>query len=600
MSELAYNLLWAWEPAIRALFRRLDPTLWKESGYNPVVMLGRVSQTALERAANDPRYMALYQMACQRFDVNMSAGVPNPGGKLIAYFSAEYGLTECMPVYSGGLGVLSGDHMKSASDLNLPLIGVALLYQLGYFRQFLNADGWQQERYLENDFYALPIHPANGPDGEQLVVYVELPAGPVAVRVWTMDVGRVKLLFLDTNTPLNTRAEDREIASQLYGGDNDTRIRQEIVLGIGGMRALEALGYKPTVFHMNEGHSAFLAIERIRLFIERQKLSFEEALEATRVNNVFTTHTPVPAGIDLFDPGLVYHYFNHFCRQANIEFDRFMALGRRNPQDGGEPLSMAILALNTSAYRNAVSRLHQHVSQEMWHSLWPTLPIWETPITSVTNGVHLPSWLNGDLADLYDQFLDPDWRHRWNDPGVWRQVKDIPDEELLEVHRRRKRRLIAFIRDRQTASAIRRKAAASELRHAAEVLEPYALTIGFARRFATYKRATLLFKDVERLKKILCDHERPVQVVIAGKAHPKDQPGKSFIREIVQLSRDADLWKHIVFIEDYDMKIARELVQGVDLWLNTPRRGEEACGTSADESRHEWRAESIRSRRLVR
>jgi glycogen phosphorylase len=599
MSELAYNILWAWEPAIRALFRRLDPTLWKESGYNPVVMLGRVSQNTLERAATDPRYIAQYHLACQRFDAHMRSDTgespkigessePHTDGKLIAYFSAEYGLTECMPVYSGGLGVLSGDHMKASSDLNLPLVGVALLYQLGYFRQYLNADGWQQERYLENDFYSLPIRPALGPnnapdnaaDGEQMVVYVDLPMGPVAIRIWTMDVGRVKMLFLDTNTPLNARSDDRAIASQLYGGDNDTRIRQEIVLGIGGMRALEALGYKPTVFHMNEGHSAFLAIERIRLFIERQKLTFDEALEAVRVNDVFTTHTPVPAGIDLFDPGLAYHYFNNYCRDAKIDFDRFMGLGRRNPQDGGEPLSMAILALNTSAYRNAVSRLHQHVSQEMWHALWPTLPIWETPITAVTNGVHLPSWINGDLADLYDQFLDPDWRNRWNDPAVWRQVRDIPDEELLEVHRRRKRRLIAFIRDRQTASTIRRKAAAAEQRHAAEVLEPHALTIGFARRFATYKRATLLFRDVERLKKILCDRERPVQIVIAGKAHPKDQPGKSFIREIVQLSRDADLWKHIVFVEDYDMKIARELVQGVDLWLNTPRRGEEACGTS--------------------
>jgi glycogen phosphorylase len=582
MSELAYNILWAWEPAIRAIFRRLDPLLWKESAYNPVVMLGRVSQNTLEKAANDPRYVAQYHLACQRFDVHMSVNSAdaNSDGKLIAYFSAEYGLTEGMPIYSGGLGVLSGDHMKSSSDLNLPLVGVGLLYQLGYFRQYLNADGWQQERYLENDFYSLPIRPAADSNGEQRVVYVDLPSGPVAIRIWTMDVGRIKMLFLDTNTPLNVRPEDRAIASQLYGGDSDTRIRQEIVLGIGGMRALEALGYKPTVFHMNEGHSAFLAIERIRLFIERQKLTFEEALEATRVNNVFTTHTPVPAGIDLFDPGLVYHYFSAYCKESNIEFDRFMALGRRNPQDGGEPLSMAILALNTSAYRNAVSRLHQHVSQEMWHSLWPTLPIWETPITSVTNGVHLPSWLNGDLADLYDQFLDPDWRNRWNDPSVWRQVDEIPDEELFEVHRRRKRRLIAFIRDRQTASALRRKAAASELRHAAEVLEPQALTIGFARRFATYKRATLLFKDVDRLKKILCNHERPVQIIIAGKAHPKDQPGKGFIREIVQLSRDADLWKHIVFVEDYDMKIARELVQGVDLWLNTPRRGEEACGTS--------------------
>jgi starch phosphorylase len=580
MAQLAYNILWAWEPAIRTLFRRLDPVLWKDSGYNPVVMLGRVPQSILDKAAADPRYIAQYQLACQRFDAHMQRKAPDTGDQLIAYFSAEYGLTECLPVYSGGLGVLSGDHMKSSSDLDIPLVGVALLYQLGYFRQYLNADGWQQERYLENDFYSLPIQPAKGREGEKLMVFVDLPSGPVAIRIWTMDVGRIKMLFLDTNTSANSRPEDRAIASQLYGGDNDTRIRQEIVLGIGGMRALELMGYKPTVFHMNEGHSAFLAIERIRLFIERQGLTFEEALEATRVNNVFTTHTPVPAGIDLFDPGLAYHYFNQYCRGSNIDFDRFMALGRRNPADPGEPLSMAILALNTSAYRNAVSRLHRDVSQEMWHGLWPTLPVWETPITSVTNGVHLPSWLNGDLADLYDQYLEPDWRNRWNDAGVWDQIKDIPDEELLEVHRRRKRRLIAFIRERQTASAYRRKAAAAELRHAAEVLDPHALTIGFARRFATYKRATLLFRDVDRLKKILCDRERPVQIIIAGKAHPKDQPGKSFIREIVQLSRDVDLWKHIVFVEDYDMKVARELVQGVDLWLNNPRRGEEACGTS--------------------
>ena len=580
MSELAYNILWAWEPAIRTMFRRLDPALWKESGYNPVIMLGRVAQTTLERAAADPRYVAQYQVACQRYDSHMIKPVKPDDGKLIAYFSAEYGLTECMPVYSGGLGVLSGDHMKSASDTGLPLVGVALLYQLGYFRQYLNADGWQQERYLENDFYSLPIRPSLDANGDQHTVNVQMPSGPVAIRIWTMDVGRIRMLFLDTNAPANSRPEDRGITSQLYGGDNDTRIRQEIVLGIGGMRALELLGYKPSVYHMNEGHSAFLAIERIRLFIERQGLTFEEAVEAVRVNNVFTTHTPVPAGIDLFDSGLVYHYFNQFCADAKIDFERFMALGRRNAHDSGEPLSMAILALNTSAYRNAVSQLHRAVSQEMWHALWPTLPVWETPITSVTNGVHMTSWVNGDLADLYDQYLEPDWRLRWRDIDMWKLINDIPNEELLEVHRRRKRRLITFIRERQTASAFRRKAAAAEQRYSAEVLDPHALTIGFARRFATYKRATLLFRDVARLKKILCDRERPVQIVIAGKAHPKDQPGKAFIREIVQLSRDPDLWKHIVFVEDYDMKIARELVQGVDLWLNNPRRGEEACGTS--------------------
>ena len=580
MPELATNLLWAWEAHIRAIFRRLEPALWKEVGYNPVAMLGRVSQATLERAASDSRFLAQYKLACQKFDAAVKTPSKEADGRLIAYFSAEYGLTECLPVYSGGLGVLSGDHMKSASDLDLPLVGVGLLYQLGYFRQFLNADGWQQERYLENDFYSLPVLPAIDSEGRQHVVHVQLPSGQVAIRIWTLDVGRIRMLFLDTNAPENERAEDRGITSQLYGGDNDTRIRQEIVLGIGGMRALEALGYKPTVFHMNEGHSAFLGVERIRLFIERQGMTFEEALEATRVNNIFTTHTPVPAGIDIFDTGLVHHYFSNYCREAGVEFNRFAGLGRKNPSDTGEPVSMAIMALNTSAYRNGVSKLHGEVSQQMWQTLWPSLPATETPIGWVTNGVHLPSWVNGDLSDLYDQHLEPDWRTRLNDTEMWKLVKDIPDEELLEVHRRRKRRLIKFIRDRQTAAALRRKVAANELKYSAEVLDSHALTIGFARRFATYKRATLLFRDVERLKKILCNAERPVQIVIAGKAHPKDQPGKAFIREIVQLSRDPDLWKHIVFVEDYDMKVGRELVQGVDVWLNNPRRGEEACGTS--------------------
>ena len=580
LPQLAYNILWSWEPAIRTLFRRLDPALWKECSNNPVVMLGRVSQSTLDKAAEDPRYLSQYQVACDRFDTHMRVEKPVAGDQLVAYFSAEYGLTECVPVYSGGLGVLSGDHMKSASDLDLPLVGVGLLYQLGYFRQYLNADGWQQERYLENDFFALPVRPAVDVNGNAVAVTVHMPTGPVRVRIWRMDVGQVPMLFLDTNSPDNPRPEDREITSQLYGGNDDMRIRQEIVLGIGGMRALEALGYQPTVFHMNEGHSAFLAIERIRLFMERQGLTFEEALEATRVNNVFTTHTPVPAGIDLFDTGIVSYYFASYCRDANLDFDKFVGLGRKNPQDAGESLSMAILALNSSAYRNGVSKLHGEVSREMWSGLWPSLPVSETPITWVTNGVHLPSWLNGDLSDLYDQYLEPDWRNRWNDPAVWGQIKDIPIEEMVEVHRRRKRRLISFVRERQTASAFRRKAGSEEMKYACEALDPHALTIGFARRFATYKRATLLFKDVGRLKKILCDPEHPVQIIIAGKAHPKDQPGKGFIREIVQFSRDPELWKHLVFVEDYDMKVARELVQGVDLWLNNPRRGEEACGTS--------------------
>ena len=558
MPELAYNLLWSWEPIIRGLFRRLDPALWRECGYNPVLMLGRIPQATLERAAADPRYLALYRMACQRFDAHMDREQAHPDGKLIAYFSAEYGLTECMPIYSGGLGVLSGDHLKSSSDSNLPLVGVGLLYQQGYFRQLLNPDGWQQERYPTNDFYTLPITTVQDGNGEDLKVRVKLPTGNVVIQVWKLEVGRVKLFLLDTNIPDNALPQDKDITDSLYGGDHDTRIRQEIVLGIGGVRALKAMGYSPTVYHLNEGHSAFLALERIRLLAEEQKLGFEEALEASRTNNIFTTHTSVPAGIDLFDPGLMYHYFHEYCGQVGITFEQLMSLGRA--QEGrDERFSMAILALNVSAHRNAVSRLHRQVSQEMWHRLWPELPVWEVPITSITNGVHLPSWLNSDLAALYDQYLQPDWRERFAEPDIWDQVKDIPDEELLEAHRRRKRRLVNFVRAHQQQSALRRQASAAEIRRASEVLDPNAFTIGFARRFATYKRATLLFRDVERLKRILGNKDMPVQIVIAGKAHPKDHPGKTLIRDIVQLSRDPDLWKHVVFVEDYDMKVAREI-----------------------------------------
>ncbi len=580
MTELAYNLLWSWEPIVRALFRRLDPALWRECGYNPVLMLGRLSQAALERAGADPRYLALYRMACETYDARTRKASPREDGKLVAYFSAEYGLTECLPVYSGGLGILSGDHLKSSSDQDYPLIGLGLLYQQGYFRQFLNPDGWQQERYPMNDFYTLPLVTAKDADGRDLKVTVKLPTGNVYIQVWKLDVGRITAYLLDTNIPDNVLPQDRDITDSLYGGDNDTRIRQEIVLGIGGMRALQAMGLKPTVYHMNEGHSAFLSLEQIRLYMRDEHLSFEEALETARTGNVFTTHTPVPAGMDMFDPGLMYHYFADYCGEIGIDFQHLMALGRRDIFNRDERFSMAVLALNTSSYRNAVSRLHRQVSQEMFHDLWPQLPVWEVPITSITNGVHLPSWLNGDLASLYDQYLQPDWRERFNEPVIWEQVKDIPDEELLEVHRRRKRRLVSFVRVQQHSSALRRQASAAEVRRAGEVLDPNAFTIGFARRFATYKRATLLFRDVERLKRILLNKEMPVQVVIAGKAHPKDQPGKSYIREVVQLSRDPDLWKHVVFVEDYDMKVAREMIQGVDLWLNNPKRGEEACGTS--------------------
>jgi glycogen phosphorylase len=584
MSQLAYNLFWSWEPTIRNLFRRLDPALWRASGHNPVSMLGRIPQANLERMAADPRYLALYRRACERFDAYMhrleplSATSGQP--KLIAYFSMEYGIVECMPTYSGGLGVLSGDFMKSCSDADLPIVGVGLLYQTGYLQQYLNPDGWQQERYPVNDFYTLPIAPVPNAAGGDLKVQVQLPTGTVWIKVWVMEVGRVKLYLLDTNIPENDRPEHRDITGALYGGDNHVRIRQEIVLGIGGFRTLKALGFEPTVCHMNEGHSAFLALERMRLLIEEQGLTFTEALEATRNNNVFTTHTGVPAGIDIFDSGLMWEYFHDYCKGLGIEFEQLMGIGRRDPQDTYERFSMAILAIKTSCFRNAVSRLHRHVSQDMFQELWPQLPVWEIPITSVTNGVHLLSWLSTELAGLYDQYLQPDWRERLTDPKTWEQVQDIPDQELWEAHRRRKRGLVGFVRDRQVECARNRKAPSVELRRAAEVLDPEALTIGFARRFATYKRATLLFRDINRLKRILGNADRPVQIVIAGKAHPKDHPGKELIRQVVQLSHDPELSKRLVFLEDYEISVARELVGSVDVWLNTPRRGEEACGTS--------------------
>ncbi|MEO8025799.1 MAG: alpha-glucan family phosphorylase [Bryobacteraceae bacterium] len=578
IHEIAYNLMWSWDHTMRAMFRRLDPVIWKTCNRNPITLLARVSQQTLERSAADPRYLAVYKRACESLDLYMkqAPAIPN---RLIAYFSMEYGLLDCLQIYSGGLGVLSGDHLKSASDANIPLVGVGLLYQKGYLEQSLNPDGWQQERTPVNDFYSLPVLPVTREDGSELIVYVTLPSGRVAIKVWRVNVGRVRLIALDTNIPQN-EAENRDITDHLYGGDSQTRIRQEIVLGIGGLRALREMGLEPTVFHMNEGHSAFLSIERIRVLMRESQLSFDEALSASRTNNVFTTHTSVPAGIDLFDTGLMYQYFADYCRDAGIAFERLLELGRRNPEDSQEPFSMAITAIKASSYRNAVSRLHRQVSQDMWQELWPKLPTWEVPITSVTNGVHLPTWVNGDLATIYDHYLPPDWRERHTDPKVWDMLNEIPDQELWEAHRRRKRRLVQFVRERVGASAAQRKATSSEIRHLQEVLDPEALTLGFARRFATYKRATLVFRDLERLKSIVNHPRGAVQIVISGKAHPKDNPGKTFIREIVQWAREAELEHRVVFLEDYSIHVARELVQSVDVWLNTPRRGEEACGTS--------------------
>lgn len=578
LPELGLNLMWCWTHSARAVFRRLDPVAWRNSRHNPVVMLGQIEQAVLERAAADPRFLSLYRNACQGLDSYLAARPPSD--MLVAYFSMEYGLLDCLPIYSGGLGVLSGDHLKASSDAQLPLVGVGLLYQNGYLQQRLDPDGWQQEHTPVNDFYSLPISQETRADGSELIVSVVLTGVEVFLKVWRIDVGRVKLYLLDSNIPQNAAAEHREITNQLYGGDHHKRIHQEIVLGIGGLRALKALELQPTVYHMNEGHSAFLAIERIRVLMAEQNLSFEEALAASRINNVFTTHTSVPAGLDRFDVGMIREHFDAYCHHAGIPFETFLSLGRSAGAPTHEPFSMAICAMQTSAFRNAVSRLHRRVSQEMWAGLWPNLPVWEVPIASVTNGVHLTSWINGDLANLYDQYLQADWREGGGPAKPWDHINEIPAADIWEAHRKRKRRLVSFVRERAVANAVNRNAPASEVKRAGELLDPEVLTIGFARRFATYKRATLVFRDLARLKRILGNPKMPVQLVVAGKAHPKDVPGKTLIREIAQFSKDPELAGRVVFVEDYGIEVAGELVQAVDLWLNTPRRGEEACGTS--------------------
>ena len=497
----------------------------------------------------------------------------------MAYFSAEFGLHESVPVYSGGLGVLAGDHLKSASDLGIPLVGVGLMYREGYFRQYLNVDGWQQERYPENDFFNLPLISETKPDGTPLLIGVPLPGRDVWIRVWRIEVGRIPLYLLDTNIPQNT-AEDRTITARLYGGDHDMRVRQEIVLGIGGIRALRALGKVPAVCHMNEGHSAFCGLERIRTMMEEFSLDFAAAREAVAAGTCFTTHTPVPAGNDVFAPQLIQTYFAGYQPQFKIDWGEFLGLGRQNARDMNEPFCMTVLAIRLSNISNGVSKLHGRVSRNMWKAIWPNLPESEIPIISITNGVHTRTWMAGDFSALYDRYLGGHWEQKPTDHSIWNRVENIPNAELWRTHDRRRERLVVFARKRLRMQLERRGATPSEVARADEVLDPEALTIGFARRFATYKRGTLIFRNLERLTSILGNKERPVQIIFAGKAHPRDHGGKELIAEIIHVCRRPELRRRMVFMEDYDINVARFLVQGVDVWLNNPRRPLEASGTS--------------------
>lgn len=609
LRKLAHNLYWDWNFDATDLFSRLDRDLWQSSRYNPVLMLGTISQERLREVAEDEGFLAQMERADRQLDDYLRERVwyrknrktqppadrkPSPlvnpessvskTSECYAYFSAEFGLTTCLPIYSGGLGVLAGDHLKSASDLGLPLVGVGLLYQEGYFSQYLNADGWQQERYPINDFYNIPLYQEHNPDGSELRISVDYPGRVVQARVWRVQVGAVPLYLLDTNVEENN-TYDQNITDRLYGGDIDLRIHQEMMLGIGGVRMLRALGLQPTAYHMNEGHSAFLSLERIRAMMQEEGLTFAEAKQVAQASQLFTTHTPVPAGIDLFPPEKIIYYLGHYANAFGGSKEEFLALGREKSGNPDTPFSMAILAIKMASFVNGVSRLHGEVSRGMFKPLWSSLPSAEVPITSITNGVHARSCVAKSNQELFDRYCGPSWSQTLPNQPLWDRISSIPDEELWRNHERCRSQLVVFVRDWLQKQLRERGASHVELTQAQEVLDPSVLTIGFARRFATYKRATLFLRDLDRIKRILqdpgkADGKRQVQFLIAGKAHPKDIPGKELIRDIIHFTREEGLSGRIVFVPNYDIHISRLMVAGCDVWLNTPRRPREASGTS--------------------
>jgi starch phosphorylase len=585
LLELSKNFWWVWHPEAVELFRRVERELWDRVYHNPVKLLGSVSQDRLQNLSQDEGYLAQLARVHEAFQQHMTEEgwfhENHPETKVLsAYFSAEFGVHESLPIYSGGLGVLAGDHLKSSSELALPLVAMGLLYRNGYFQQYLSADGWQQEAYPELDFYNLAIEEMKYTDGTPIHVRVDMPENAVFAKVWRAMIGRIPLYLLDTNLPENAPA-DRDITSKLYGGGSEMRIKQELVLGIGGVRALSEMGVAPTVFHMNEGHSAFLALERTRVLLEKQPtLTFDEARQLVMATNVFTTHTPVPAGIDMFPPDVVVKYFKNFIPSLKLDEEGFLALGREDVMNKKQGFSMAVLAIRLADGTNAVSELHGDVSRHMWHNVWPQVPPDEVPIRHITNGIHTRSWLSQDMHYLLDRYLSGKWMSDPTDQSVWEGVSQIPDEELWRAHERCRERLVTWVRQTMKEQLTKRGASYDEVATADEVLDPEALTIGFARRFASYKRGALLLRDPGRLRALLENTKQPIQFVFAGKAHPADHEGKELIKAIVNFARNPNVRRRIVFLENYDINIARYLVQGVDVWLNTPRRGMEASGTS--------------------
>jgi glycogen phosphorylase len=584
LNEIARNVWSAWSPEAGDLFSRLDPEAWEDLGHNPVALLRQTPQERLDRLAADESFVAMVARVARRLDAYANdpgwlvPAHPEAAGMLVAYFSLEFGLDAGIPLYSGGLGILAGDHLKSASDLGVPLVGVGLLYRGGYFRQSLGPDGGQRERYPETDWANLPLVDQLDPAGEPLVVEVEIGEEAVRAAVRRIQVGRVPLLLLDSDIEGNS-PEARGITNVLYGGGRDQRMRQEVLLGIGGVRALAGAGMAPTVFHMNEGHSALLVLERLRAIRAETGATLPEAMERVVASTVFTTHTPVPAGNETFDPELARTFLEPVAAEAGMTWEELAALAS-HPDEGETAFGMTPLALRTSGFANGVAELHGDTSRRMWQGLWPKLPLGEVPITSITNGIHTASWLSREMHELLDRYVGPGLRERPEDPTVWERAETIPSGELWRVHELRRERLVLFARERLSDQLARQGSRKLASRAAGDALRPDALTICFARRFATYKRADLLFRDPDRLARLLSDEKRPVQIIIAGKAHPLDTPGKDVLRTVVQESQRPRLRDRVVFLEDYDMHVARYLVQGADVWLNVPRRPLEASGTS--------------------
>ena len=591
LSIIANNLWWSWNTEFLRLFQRIDGDLWENSNKNPIKFLKHVSQERLENVAKDVSFLKEYDKIVEDFEGYMNSKntwfnkkYPEEKGDLIAYFSAEYGLDQTIPIYSGGLGILSGDHLKSASDLGVPLVAVGLLYKNGYFNQKIDGDGNQQTEYNDIDLYDLPINPVKNDVGDDLVIFVKFPKRRLYLKVWSINVGRVKLYLLDSDIEKNN-PEDRDVTLRLYGGDQEMRIRQEIVLGQAGVELLtKYLKLNPTVYHMNEGHSAFLTLEIIKNIIKEKQVSFDVAKDIASSKTVFTTHTPVPAGNDIFPLDLVEKYFKDFWPRLGLSREEFLKLGMKPGKELDTGFNMGILALKIAGKKNGVSKLHGAVSRELFGEIWPEIAANEAPIGYVTNGIHTCSWLAPRLKELYNKYLIPFWQDSMYQDQIWEKIRNVPDEKLWSIHNDRKMKLLRLVKD-NTYERLRRSGYNYEdINEIISKINPNALTIGFARRFATYKRATLIFKDLERITEIINNTDRPVQIIFAGKAHPADKEGQDLIRYIHQVSMMPQFKGKIFLLENYNIAMSRYLVSGVDVWLNNPRRPMEASGTSGQKA----------------